>query len=90
MIATHPTYVAREGRGFWLNACIVGGALLIWLSLLGAVVAGIIVASAANSLGGGGSVPSLTSDSSVFTDPSGATCPQGWQGTGMADPGYCP
>jgi hypothetical protein len=55
------------------NACLMGGMILIWLSLLGAVITGVAFATA-DWGDNGSSGATFTSSVSKYTDPDGYVC----------------
>ena len=63
-------------RMHWLNALIIGATILVWLTLIGGVIAGVGGVVAVTSFGGssGASEPTYNSDGSGYIDPYGKAC----------------
>lgn len=78
-------------RIHWLNALIIGATILVWLTLIGGLIAAVGVGVVANSFGGGGGINDIPALGTVnsngsYTDPLGDTCQQ----SEVDENGWCP
>jgi hypothetical protein len=81
---TQPVEAARSpkphARGFWLTSLIVGASIVVWLTLIGSVAAGIVIANAAGDINNAFSNEpaiahvSSSESSGSFTDADGYEC----------------